>query len=100
MGYLLASAISFALRASLCFFTIETTPIFANDAIEWIFGQILSIYTVLRLIAYFIVGNLFKYKRGDMPILGVALYGLVHTSLVFICWGILALLTVLNVLPV
>lgn len=100
MGYLLASNISFAIRAVLCFYTIETTPIFSNAAIEWIFGQVFSIYVVLRIIAYFIVGAVFKYERGNDPVAGVALYGIVHVVLVLILWGVLALLTLLKVLPV
>lgn len=100
MGYLLASSISFIIRAILCFYTIETTPIFANDAIEWVFGQIISIYTILRIISFSIVRNVFQYRRGDAPILGVALYGLVHVILVLILWGILALLTLVNILPI
>jgi hypothetical protein len=100
MGYLIARGISLAIRVVICFYTIETTPIFANKTLGWVFGQIISIYYVMLLISFFIVGSVFKYKRGSDPILGVMLYGVVYIVITLVMWGVLAFLTLLGVLPV
>ena len=52
------SAISYAIRAYICYLTIETTPIFDNEGLTWLFGQIISIYTLFYLISYAAVGAL------------------------------------------
>ena len=91
--------ISFVVRATLCYFTIETTPIFANSLIAWGVDQIISIYTILLIISYFVVGRVFNYERGSAPELGVILYFITYVPLALILWGILALLTAVGVLP-
>jgi len=98
-GYLFLSTVSFILRFVLCYFTIETVPIFESDLIGIIFGQIISIYVVLRIVAYWMVGALFNYRKGDSPELGVLMYGVVHVALVLVTWAVLALLTLFGVLP-
>lgn len=97
--YGLMSLASFAIRAAICYFTIENTPIFHNPLIAWVVGQIISIYVILRLISYGIVGGVFGYERGSDPTLGVILYFVVYVPLAFLLWGILALLTFMHVLP-
>jgi hypothetical protein len=42
---------------------------------------------LLKIIAYYIVGQLFGYSRGDDPVLGVFLYGFVHIVLALATWG-------------
>lgn len=100
MGYQIASAVSFIVRAYVCYYTIETTPIFASDLKGLVLGQVVSIYVILRIVAYFIVGNVFHYEKGSSPILGVIMYGIVHLCLVLITWGILALLTLFRIIPI
>lgn len=97
--YQIVSMMSFVARAVLCYFTIETTPIFANSLIAWGVDQMISIYTALLLISYFIVGYVFKYERGSFPERGVLLYFVTYVVLALVLWGILALLTVFGVLP-
>lgn len=94
-----ASSLSEASRIIICYFTIGRYPIFATDSLSlfWI-SQIFSIYVILKIIAYRIVGKV--YERGDAPVLGVSLYWVVHTVLVLITWGILVLLTCLDALPI
>lgn len=97
--YRLLSGLSYITRFVLCYFTIETTPIFANSLIAWGVDQMISIYFVLLVISYFIVGNVFKYERGSVPELGVILYFVTYVVLALITWGILWLLTAVGVLP-
>lgn len=97
--YRLWSGFSYITRFVLCYFTIETTPIFANSLIAWGIDQMITIYTVLLIISYFIVGNVFKYERGSMPELGVILYFATYVVLALVLWGILALLTAVGILP-
>jgi len=97
--YRFLSGLSYIIRFALCYFTIETAPIFANSFIAWGVGQMISIYTVLLIISYFIVGNVFKYERGSLPELGVILYFVTYAVLALILWGILAILTAAGVFP-
>jgi hypothetical protein len=60
--YILISKASLITRFCLCCVTIEQYPIFGNVAIQWLFGEIISIYTILRIIAYTITGDkILKY---------------------------------------
>jgi len=93
------SSVSYIARFILCYFTIETTPIFANSLIAWGLDQMISIYFVLLVVSYFIVGNVFKYERGSTPELGVILYFLTYVVLALILWVILTLLTAVGVIP-
>ena len=86
-------------RFVLCYFTIETTPIFENSLVAWGVDQMISIYIILMLASYLIVGNVFKYERGSFPELGVILYFFTYVVLALVLWGVLALLTVVGVLP-
>ena len=97
--YRFLSGLSYIARFVLCYFTIETTPIFANSLIAWGVDQMISIYFILLVISYFIVGNVFKYERGSMPELGVILYFVTYVVLALVTWGVLALLTAVDVLP-
>lgn len=100
MGYKITRLASFAIRWLLCYFTIETVPIFENDLIAYTVGQIISLYTILWFISYTIVGVGFGYRRGDDPALGSFLYAIVYIPLALITWGLLGILTWLNILPV
>lgn len=97
--YRFLSGLSYIVRFILCYFTIETTPIFANSLIAWGVDQMISIYFILLVISYFTVGSVFKYERGSMPELGVILYFVTYVVLALVAWGILALLTAVGVLP-
>lgn len=98
--YPLVSFISFFIRAGICYLTIETVPIFQNAYIGWVFGQVVSIYSILWLISYFIVGNVFEYRRGDAPALGAVLYFVIYIPLSLMLWLLLWILTMVNILPI
>ena len=98
--YQFARLLSLGIRICICYITIETTPIFADEAIEWIAGQIVSIYSILWFISYNTVGIVFDYKRGDWPVLGVILYAIIYIPLALLTWGILWGLTIFKVLPI
>ncbi len=99
MGYEIARLLSWIIRWVICYFTIETTPIFQNSLIAYGVDQIISLYTVLWFVSYTIVGRVFNYKSGSDPVLGVMLYAIVYIPLALLTWGILAILTALGVLP-
>ncbi|OGL23629.1 hypothetical protein A2791_02195 [Candidatus Saccharibacteria bacterium RIFCSPHIGHO2_01_FULL_46_30] len=99
MGYEIARVLSWIIRWVICYFTIETTPIFENSLIAYGVDQIISLYTVLWFVSYTIVGRVFNYKSGSAPVLGVMLYAIIYIPLALLTWGILAILTALGVLP-
>ena len=100
MSYGVFSALSRLLRGLLCYLTIETTPIFENSLIAYGIDQIVSLYTIMWLISYTIVGQGFGYRRGDDSIIGSVLYFVVYIIITLLTWGILAILTALGVIPV
>ena len=100
MSYKTTRTLSQSIRWLLCFFTIEATPIFANSLIAYGIDQTISIYSILWLISYMIVGRVFGYKRGDDPALGSILYFIVHVILALITWGVLTILTAAKIIPV
>lgn len=97
--YKIASLVSFIIRAYICYLTIETVPIFQNEYIGWVFGQIVSLYTILWFISYLVVNRVFGYRRGEAPVLGVLLYAIVYIPLSLLLWLLLWALTLLNLLP-
>ncbi len=94
-----ASAISYIVRAYVCYLTIQATPIFANPAVEWLLGQIISIFVILMVISYAIV-NKMGYESGQAPVLGVVLYFGVYVVLTLITWVFLLLMTKFGILPI
>lgn len=99
--YPLVSALSLFARFYLCFITIERLPIFVDDTANWIFGQVLSIYTVFRLICYPLVG--FISERLDIRSATVRsiMYFLLYLPLVGIYWFALMILTsIFGILPI
>ena len=96
--YPIVSSASLLIRIYIYYRTIEATPIFANESIEWIVGHVIPIHSVLWLISYTAVGIF--YERGSNPALGAALYAAIYIPLLFVVWGILWLLTAINILPI
>ena len=97
--YNILNLISWIIRFVICYFTIETTPIFANDVIQWFWGQIAIIYSVLLVISYMIIGKVIGYEKGESPILGVILYAIVYIPVALAFWVTLWLLTIIGLLP-
>lgn len=96
--YQLFSLISFLIRAYLCYCTIDNIPILANPLLDNILGEVISLYTILWAISYFIVGRF--YDKGSNPILGVTFYFIVYIVVLGIVYLILLFLTFIGVLPI
>lgn len=99
--YPIVSTLSLIVRFYLCYISIEQLPIFVNEDTNWLFGQIISIYTIFRLICYALVGAISsRMKENDSTIKSV-LYLVLYILLAGIYWLVLLLLTnVFGVLPV
>ncbi|MCA9346682.1 hypothetical protein KC960_04280 [Candidatus Saccharibacteria bacterium] len=98
--YPFVSLVSFVIRAGICYLTIESVPIFQNELIALVIGQILSLYTLLRVVSYSIIANKFNYRKGEAPILGVGLYMMVYILLSLLLWAILWILSWVGILPI
>ena len=99
--YPIVSSISLAVRFWLCYITIESLPIFSNDATGWVFGQIISIYTLFRIICYPIVGILSERLYISSATARSIMYFLLYIPLAGLYWVLLLLLThVFGVLPI
>lgn len=99
--YSIVSTISILLRFLICYFTIEQSPIFANQGVEWLFGQIVSIYAIFRLICYPIVGNLATKYDIESSTAKSVMYFFLYLPVAGVYWIVLLLLThVFQVLPV
>jgi hypothetical protein len=99
--YPLVSSLSIIIRFWLSYISIETLPIFSNEGLDWMLGQIISIYTVFRLICYPVVGIVASKMSIDSSSLKSIIYLILYTPLVLIYWVILLFLThVIGVLPI
>lgn len=97
--YRLISKASLITRFCLCYATIEQYPIFGNATIQWLLGQIISIYTILRIIAYTITGNkILKYWINTSTWKSI-IYFFTYLPLIGITYWILLLLTRFHILP-
>ncbi len=99
--YQVVSSLSLVIRFWLCYITIETLPIFSDESIEWILGQIISIYTIFRLICYPVVGKISRKTEIKSPTVKSILYFALYFPLAGIYWLILLILThVVGILPI
>jgi hypothetical protein len=99
--YPIVSTASILVRFYLCYITIEQLPIFANGSINWVFGQIISIYTIFRLICYPLVGHISQSFGIESAVTKSVLYLILYLPLIAIYWLILLLLThVFGILPI
>jgi len=98
--YPIVSSISLAVRFWLCYITIESLPIFSNDATGWVFGQIISIYTLFRIICYPIVGILSERLYINSATARSIMYFLLYIPLAGLYWVLLLLLTYFGILPI
>ena len=98
--YPIVSRLSFLIRFLLCFVTIERLPIFANEDLNWLLGQVLSIYTIFWLICYIAVGEISsRFDMRDATTKSI-LYFILYLPLIGSYWLILTVLTYFNVLPI
>lgn len=99
--YPIVSSLSFIIRFWLCYITIETLPIFSNEAIEWILGQVISIYTIFRLICYPAVGIIARKMEIKSSTANSVIYFFLYLPLIGIYWLVLLILThVVGILPI
>lgn len=99
--YPIVSTASILARFYLCYITIEQLPIFANGSINWVLGQIISIYTIFRLICYPLVGHISQSFGIEGAAAKSALYLLLYLPLIGVYWLLLLLMThVFGVLPI
>lgn len=99
--YPIVSSLSFIIRFWLCYITIEAVPIFSNEAVGWVLGQVLSIYTIFRLICYPIVGVIAGIIEVESPTAKSIMYFLLYLPLIGIYWLVLLFLThIVGVLPI
>ena len=96
--YQLLSLFSFLIRGYLCYCTIDNIPILANPILNSSLGEVISLYTILWAISYFVVGRF--YDKGSEPLLGVILYFIVYVVILGITYLLLLLLTFLGILPI
>lgn len=97
--YGLLSTTSYIIRFWLAYITIEKVSIFKSEIINYFWGELISVYTILMLISYFITGKL--YSKNDMPSsIGVIIYFFVYCIVLFLYWLILLLLTRIGILPI
>lgn len=97
--YPIVSCVSFIIRFLICWGTIEKYPVFANETLGWIIGQILSIYTILKLICYIITWNVAPKFWVKSPTWKSIIYFIIYLPLIAITYWILRLLTKFHILP-
>lgn len=98
--YPIVSSLSLIARVVICYFTIEALPIFSNKAIEWVLGQVLSIYTIFRLLCYPVVGKIARNFEIKSSTYKSIMYFVLYLPLIGIYWLILLILThIVGILP-
>lgn len=99
--YPFVSAVSFLVRFYLCYITIEQLPIFANDTVNWVIGQVVSIYVIFKLICYPIVGKVSDHFEMRSSTAKSVIYFLTYLPLIGLYWVVLLALTnVFEILPI
>jgi hypothetical protein len=96
--YPIIRSASLLIRWWICYLTIENVPIFENETVGWMVGEIISIYTIMWAISYFIVGRF--YERGDSPIFGALAYFFVYLVVALVVWLLMLFFTWIDVLPI
>ncbi len=96
--YKILSEISLLLRMYFCYLTIDTIPILKNELWNYVLLEVISLYTILRIITYFEVGRF--YDKGDNSSLGVISYFFVYLINLGVMYLIMLVLTKFGVLPI
>ena len=98
--YQLISSLSFIIRAYLCYITIDTVPIISNPLIQYLLAEIVSLYTILWAFSYVTNGLLIeKYNIHSETARAIFYFG-IYLVYLFVMYGILELLTWMNIIPV
>lgn len=96
--YKIIRTASYIIRFWFAYLTIEKVSIFESEIASYFWGEIFSIYTLLLVVSYGIVG-LF-YSKGEDHAFGSLAYFVVYCVLLFLYWISLLLLTWLGILPI
>lgn len=100
--YLFIKFVSYAIRYLICYFTIESVPIFESENAQkfWdaLFGGI--IYTIFLGICYPLVGFISDRKNIKSSSAKSALYFVLYLPLILIAYIVLLSLTHRGVLPI
>ena len=96
--YKILSELSFLLRMYFCYLTTHKLPIIKNGLWNYILLEVISLYTILRIITYFEVGNF--YVKGDSSAFGVIAYFFVYLINLGVMYVIMLLLTKIGILPI
>ena len=95
--YQILSELSLLLRMYFCYLTIDNIPILKNELWNYILLEVISLYTILRIITYFEVGKF--YEKGDNSAFGVIAYFIIYVINLGVIYGIMLLLTKVGILP-
>jgi len=95
--YKILKTISLIIRMYLCYVTIDNIPILKNPITNYIFLEVISLYTILRLITYFEV-KIF-HDEHDLSEFGVIKYFFMYLINLGILYSVMLELTKIGVLP-
>lgn len=95
--YKILSELSLLLRMYLCYLTIDKIPILSNELWNYVLLEIISLYTILRIITYCEVGRF--YEKEDNSEFGVIAYFFIYLVNLGAIYGIMLLLTKIGILP-
>lgn len=98
--YPIISALSFIIRAYLCYITIDTVPIISNPLIQYLLTEIVSLYTILWALSYVTNGALIRKYDIQSKTMRAILYFFIYMFYLLVMFGILKLLTFVRVIPI
>lgn len=98
--YSIISALSFIIRAYLCYITIDTVPIISNPLIQYLLTEIVSLYTILWGLSYATNGALIQKYDIQSKTVRAFFYFFIYVTYLFVMFGILKLLTFVRVIPI
>ena len=96
--YKILSELSLLLRMYLCYLTIDKIPILSNELSNYVLLEIISLYTILRIITYCEVGRF--YEKGDNSEFGVIAYFFIYLINLGVMYLIMSVLTKIGILPI
>lgn len=96
--YKILSEISLLLRMYFCYLTIDKIPILHNVLWNYVLLEVISLYTILRIITYFEVGKF--YEKGDNSAFGVIAYFFVYLINLGVMYLVMLVLTKVGILPI
>lgn len=96
--YKILSELSLLLRMYFCYLTIDNIPILKNQLWNYVLLEVISLYTILRIITYFEVGRF--YDKGSTSELGVIAYFFIYFFNLGILYAIMLILTKVGFLPI